>query len=114
MIRSCTSEAEYEALLAESRQQPVFLLKHSSRCPISAAAHEQFQRYTRDHPEVECRLVLVIEHRPLSQHIASETGIAHASPQALLFSHGQVVWHASHYAITERALAEAYVRATAQ
>jgi bacillithiol system protein YtxJ len=51
--------------------------------------------------------VLVIEDRQLSAKIASETGVRHQSPQALLFHRGEVVWHDSHWSIDENALEEA-------
>ena len=36
--------------------------------------------------------------------IVAELGVKHESPQLLLFNEGELVWHASHGAITEEAL----------
>jgi len=107
MILPCQSEEDFQRLLADSYSGPVFLLKHSTRCPISAAAQAQFQRFAEDHPTVACWQVLVIEQRALSNLIAAETGITHQSPQVLRFSAGKPVWHAAHNSISAAALAKA-------
>jgi bacillithiol system protein YtxJ len=88
---------------------PAVLLKHSTTCPISARAHAAFTAWAASLPESAARLglVRVIEERPLSLKIAAATGVTHQSPQVLLLRDGRVVWHASHFAITEEALAAA-------
>lgn len=106
-IHPCTTEDELRRLLAESQAQPVVLFKHSTRCPISAAGRRQFLAFAEAHPEVPCWEVLVVEQRPLSQQIATETGVAHQSPQAMVLKAGKPVWHASHYNITQSALEQA-------
>lgn len=108
MITSCRDENEFNQLLSDSAERPIFVFKHSTRCPISARAHAEYQRFAEAHPEIECREVLVIEQRPLSQYIALQTGVTHQSPQALLFSGGKVVWNASHYSISADGLLQAY------
>jgi bacillithiol system protein YtxJ len=82
------------------------LFKHSTTCPISAAAQRAVAAYEASSP-VPILRVRVIEDRTLSQQLARELGIAHASPQAILLRGGQPVWKASHYDITEQALATA-------
>jgi bacillithiol system protein YtxJ len=106
-LEPCTDNAAFAELLAHSQTEPVLLFKHSTRCPISAAAHREVTRFTEAHPEIPCRIVLVVEQRPLSLHIAEVTGVTHQSPQALLLVNGAVAWHASHYDITAPRLWEA-------
>ena len=53
-------------------------------------------------------LVDVIADRPVARGLAQECGIAHASPQAILFRGGRPVWDASHEAITAAALSAAW------
>ena len=106
MIQPLQSAAELERLLRHRR--PVFLFKHSTLCPVSAAAYRAFRQFAAAHPgAAEYRLVRVIEQRPLSGEVARRLGVRHASPQVLLIYGGGVRWHASHGAITERALAGA-------
>lgn len=107
MILPCQNEEDFQHLLAESQTGPVLLLKHSTRCPISAAAQAQYSRFAEEHPTVACWQVLVVEQRALSLLIASQVGVTHQSPQAILFVAGKPVWHASHYSITATALAAA-------
>jgi bacillithiol system protein YtxJ len=107
MIRDLEYEQDFQQLVQHSREAPVLLLKHSTRCPISRAAWRECERFCQEHPNVELWRVLVIENKPLSLEIARATGVAHQSPQILLFSNGQVIWHASHWAITEKAMADA-------
>lgn len=112
MIKDLQHEGDLQALLQRSRETPVFLLKHSTRCSISSAAWKECQGFAGTDPGVELWRVLVIENRPLSAKVAVDTGVVHQSPQILLFSGGQVVWHASHWSITTQAMAEALGKAT--
>ena len=109
-LESCTNEEAYRLLIEESRAHPVVLFKHSTRCPISAAARQEMEKFADESPAATCRQVLVIEQRPLSLLIAEETGVPHQSPQVLLLRDGKVVWHASHYNITSRRVTEAFAQ----
>lgn len=98
---------DWHALTSTGRT--VMLFKHSTACPISAAAHGEFKRWAATVPEGAATLaeVLVIEQRPVSLSIAQNTGVKHESPQAILIDHGKVIWHGSHRRITQPALAAA-------
>ncbi|MHB9105491.1 MAG: bacillithiol system redox-active protein YtxJ [Armatimonadota bacterium] len=112
MITPCRDENEFDQLLSDSAELPIFVFKHSTRCPVSAHAHDEFSRFAEEHPEIDCRKVLVIEQRPLSQYIAQQTGVAHQSPQALLISGGKVAWSATHFSISADGLSKAYDEAS--
>ena len=107
MIYSCKNEADFRTLLSDSKERPVLLLKHSTRCPISAGARMRFEQYAEEHADIPCWQVLVVEDRPLSLQIAVTCGVHHQSPQVILFHEGQAAWHASHSAINARQLNEA-------
>jgi len=107
MILSCQNEEQFQQLLVASQTKPIFLFKHSTRCPISSRANQEYMRFAETHRDVDCRQVLVIEQRELSMLIASVTGITHQSPQVMLFRDGVVEWNASHSSITADTLAEA-------
>lgn len=115
-IQELTKLDEWSNLLKKSFQKPVLLLKHSTRCPVSAEAHDQFLKHVAKEglSELEYALVLVVESRPISNAVAEELGIKHESPQALLIRNGQSVWHASHWRITSDELKEQAVRAVRQ
>ncbi len=111
MVTDVSSQQDAQALLDESSIGPVVLLKHSTRCGISTRAATQFDQYDDDcdsDPDSPKRArVLVVEYRPVSMWLAEQTGVAHQSPQVMLISGGQVVWHASHFDITADAIADA-------
>lgn len=78
------------------------LYKHDPECSISAAAYQELAHLA--HPVV---LVDVAHHAPLAQAVAARTAVAHASPQVIVLWHGQGVWTASLWEITQRAVADA-------
>jgi len=98
--------------LAEALGTPRFLLfKHSHRCPISTRARAEYDAFVAAHPDVATGWIDVVADRELSLAAADETGVEHASPQALLLREGRAAWHASHFDITEAALEEAVAAA---
>ena len=101
-----TDAAALDRLFARSHEQPVLLFKHSSTCPISAQAYRQMREV-----KGPVSIVVVQKSREVSREVASRTGVAHESPQALVLRGGQAVWSASHFDITadavERALKSA-------
>ncbi|MBP2115064.1 bacillithiol system redox-active protein YtxJ [Paenibacillus silagei] len=82
------------------------LFKHSTTCPISAKANEEFQAYTQ-HSDTPAAVVHVIEDRPVSNQIAEDFGIKHESPQIFLLEDSEVRWNTSHWKITQKAIKEA-------
>ncbi len=97
--------ADLDAALAAPG--PFLLFKHSTTCPISAAAYDEYLAFRERDPALRTAVVRVIEERPVSNHATAVLGIRHESPQALLTVNGAVVWNASHRAITADALARA-------
>jgi len=98
------TEADLDALLADP--SPVLIFKHSTRCPISTHAHNEFQAWLDSKgASPRTALVLVVEDRPVSLEVARRLGVAHQSPQAILVSDGVATWDASHDAITRSGLA---------
>ncbi|GIN75523.1 hypothetical protein J41TS8_05640 [Bacillus sp. J41TS8] len=98
------TEDEFKKL-AEKNDTFIFL-KHSVTCPISKRAFEEFESFANQHEDIPAYYLKVQESRPLSNYIAEQYGIKHESPQAFIFTNGNVKWHASHSQITAQALAE--------
>jgi bacillithiol system protein YtxJ len=111
VIRECKQNGDFERLVADSHEKPVFLFKHSTSCPISASRWRLFQSFAESESRAAFHRVLVIEDRPVARHIAEATGIQHQSPQAILLYNGKAIWNASHYSITEEDMAAALERA---
>jgi len=51
--------------------------------------------------------VKVIEKRDVSNEIAKDLQVQHASPQAIVIQNGQATWQATHHHITAQAIKEA-------
>ena len=100
---SVTDERALEELFARSHNEPVILFKHSTTCPISAAAYQQMSRY-----DGEVSLVVVQSAREISRRIEKQTGVRHESPQAIILRNGRAVWSASHWSITADAVKNAF------
>lgn len=102
--RELTTESEWEQALEATGDKPLLVLKHSTRCPVSAAALEEFEDYLRDEPAqgVEYAMVKVIESRPVSNRIAEDLGVKHESPQIILVKNKEKYWAASHWSVTKR------------
>lgn len=105
-------EALREAL-AESRQQPIVIFKHSNACPISSRALREFEAYLENAaPQVSYHLVTVQTARAVSNEIEAQLQLRHETPQAILVKDGREVWNASHFDITAPALASAIAKAS--
>ncbi len=108
MVETMQSEADLDRLLSGDR--PAWIFKHSSTCPISAEARSAFEKHIRDHPDDAAGLLVVQEARDLSSRVASRFGIPHQSPQLLYVRGDEVLWHASHSAVTSEAMEDARTR----
>jgi bacillithiol system protein YtxJ len=99
---------DWQQALNESDSRPVFLFKHSTSCPISAKAWNEYQAFVNQvaGQDAQFWMVKVIESRPISNRIAEDLEVKHASPQAILLQKQQGVWHASHWKITQTSLKE--------
>lgn len=91
---------------AISANERLLLFKHSTACPISAAAYREMRAFESGSP-VPVYMVKVIEARRLSLWLADTLAVRHASPQAILVEKGQAVWNTSHYGITASTLEQA-------
>jgi bacillithiol system protein YtxJ len=92
---------QLDALLERSKQQPVWIFKHSLTCSISSRAWTEFRRFVETQPEHEAvfTLVEVQTARAVSNAVAERTGIRHESPQAILLRDAAAAFHASHSSI---------------
>jgi bacillithiol system protein YtxJ len=107
MVIELRQDRDLDQLLEASQTDPVLIFKHSTQCPISGQAHEEFEQFVQSTPDATCGIVLVIENRGLSNAIAERFGIRHESPQALIVKDSRAVWHASHWSITAESLSDA-------
>jgi bacillithiol system protein YtxJ len=102
MFLTMDDKEVFENLISSSQNHPVIIFKHSTSCPISAAAYREMKNV-----DAEVSLVEVQSAREVSREIANRTGVRHESPQVIVLRNGKAVWNASHFDVTATAVAEA-------
>ncbi len=101
-------ERQLEDLISDSFEHPQVVFKHSRTCGISSMSRRRFEKSAGEHGDRFGFHVLVIQdHRELSNQIARRFQVRHESPQVLIIKEGRVVEHASHWQIEAVSL-EAY------
>ncbi len=100
-MKEIRSLEELEKIIDISETKPVILFKHSATCPISRWAYNQVEKGIEDGilPNDDVYMIVVQHSRPLSDDIASRFKVRHESPQVLVISNHQCVYHESHYGI---------------
>jgi bacillithiol system protein YtxJ len=97
--------AALESAIAESRERPVLIFKHSRTCGISCEAIDRLHAHMAEEAAgASYNLITVQSHRLVSDEAAMLLGVRHETPQAILLRDGVPVWSASHFRITAEAL----------
>lgn len=98
--RKLTDLGQLNELTALSFEKPVLIFKHSTRCSISRFALKQFENeYDFSNEDLQPYFLDLLEHRSISNEIASRFGVFHQSPQILVIKEGKSVYDESHDAI---------------
>ena len=79
-----------------SNEKPVLIFKHSTRCSISRMALKRFESEYDIDDNVAVYILDLLEHRDISNEIASRFGVLHQSPQLVLIKDKISVYHVSH------------------
>lgn len=90
---------QLDKLIEESKQYPVAIFKHSTRCGISAMAKSRLESAGQEGMPPIYYLDL-IANRPVSDAVAQRFGIRHESPQIIVIEGGEPVYNASHGGIS--------------
>ncbi|MCH8568596.1 MAG: bacillithiol system redox-active protein YtxJ [Balneolales bacterium] len=99
-------EEEIKALF-KAGSGKVLIYKHSFSCSICTFSLLNLEKKITDISK-DCRVVFidVKASRPLSNLVASLSGVQHESPQAVLLVNGSVYWHGSHASVRSDAVLE--------
>jgi bacillithiol system protein YtxJ len=100
-----TDEAGLDAIKEASKEKPQVIFKHSTRCSISTMAKGRLERSQAPENAVFHYLDL-IAYRNVSNKIADDFNVEHASPQILVIKNGECVYDESHSAIDMDEIAE--------
>jgi bacillithiol system protein YtxJ len=87
---------QLDEMVAFSNQKPAVIFKHSTRCSVSRFALKQFENEFDLEGQVDTYFLDLLEHRDISNEIASRFGVYHQSPQLLLIKEGKSVYDVSH------------------
>ena len=92
-----TELKQLDSIVEESREIPVILFKHSTRCAISRMALKQFeQEYGINDDAAKPYFLDLLQHRDISNAIAERFDVMHQSPQVILVKGGKAVYDTSH------------------
>ena len=91
-----TFMGQLDEMVAFSKNKPAVIFKHSTRCSVSRFALKQFENEFGVEERVDAYFLDLLEHRDISNAIASRFGVYHQSPQLLLIKEGKSVYDVSH------------------
>lgn len=96
-----TDTQQIETIQQESRQQPIIIFKHSTRCSISRAALDRLERSWKQEevPSAKAYFLDLLSYRDISNQIAELFEVEHESPQVLIIRDGKAIFDRSHLAI---------------
>lgn len=97
--RQLVDLGQLNEIVADSADKPVIIFKHSTRCGVSRMVLKQFENEFDLHEKITPYFVDLLEHRNISNEIASRFGVFHQSPQLIVIKDGTAVFNESHGSI---------------
>jgi len=94
--RPLTDLGQLNEIINESTTTPVVIFKHSTRCSVSRMALKQFENEFDLSTKVTPYFLDLLEHRDISNEIATRFEVYHQSPQLILIKDGKAIYNASH------------------
>lgn len=84
-------------LINSSAEKPVLFFKHSTRCSISNMAKDRLERkWDIDDSKLAPIYLDLLNHRDISNFLASELNIEHQSPQVILVKNKAATYSETH------------------
>jgi bacillithiol system protein YtxJ len=100
-----TETAQLERILEESKEKPVLIYKHSTRCGISGMALDRLERsWDETGDGFKSYYLDLIAYRNISNIVAEMFNVYHQSPQVIVVKNGKAVYDESHMGISFEAL----------
>ncbi|MHA7944993.1 bacillithiol system redox-active protein YtxJ [Formosa sp. 3Alg 14/1] len=94
--RALVNEDQLHDIVEASNEKAQAIFKHSTRCGISRMVLSQFEKSFKAETEIDMYMLDLLNHRNISNAIASKFNVHHESPQLLIIKNGEVVRTASH------------------
>jgi len=101
--KEITTVEEWDHILEKSTEKDQIILKHSTTCPVSTNALEEYEAYLQDTPNenIDYTMVKVRESRPVSNKIEADLDLKHESPQIIYIKDKKQYWSATHWSVTK-------------
>lgn len=97
--RELTDLGQLNEIVDASFEQTVLIFKHSTRCGVSRSVLRQFENEFDSAIKITPYFLDLLEHRDISNEIASRFGVVHQSPQLIVIKEGKAIYNASHNSI---------------
>ncbi|MDP2540579.1 MULTISPECIES: bacillithiol system redox-active protein YtxJ [Tenacibaculum] len=95
-----TSLDQIKEIKELSKNEPVAIFKHSTRCGISSMVIKRFvNSFDEELKDFKVYYLDLLSYRDISNEIGYTFQVLHQSPQLLVVKKGEVISHASHYDI---------------
>lgn len=102
--RMLTNVDDLNQVVNESAGKLVLIFKHSTRCSISRMALKQFENEFDLQDKITPYFLDLLNHRDVSNEIASKFDVYHQSPQLIVIQDGKSIYDASHDSIDAQSL----------
>lgn len=103
-----TQTAQLEKIIEESKELPVLIYKHSTRCGISSMALDRLERsWDEGGKAIKPYFLDLIANRNISNIVAEMFNVYHQSPQIIVIRNGKAVFDESHMGISFQAVKSA-------
>lgn len=92
---------DLEIIKETSREKPVLIFKHSTKCGISSFVLKNFEKSFKDVESFNGQMFYLdlLNYRDISNQIAESFDVVHESPQIIIINDGLASFHASHQSI---------------
>lgn len=97
------TENQITELVQASYTRPQLIFKHSTRCGLSSTAKFQLDGALESLSDVfDLYYLDLLSHRNVSNAIAEQLDVPHASPQVIVVQNGKAAYDLSHALVTPR------------
>lgn len=97
-----------DAVEAFLTDYPTSIIFKAGTCHKTMQGFGVLQEQLEQRPDLMVGVIRVVEWRPASNAVAQRTGIAHHSPQIILFREGEAVYDVDNWAITPEGLSQGF------
>lgn len=93
--------SQLDEIIEESKEKPVMIYKHSTRCGISGMALNRLERsWDATGEAVKPYYLDLLSFREISDEVAERFQVYHQSPQVIVVKNGKAVYDDSHMGIS--------------